>query len=696
MTRSDKGKLRDKSNYSKQDIVDCFKKLGLKKGDNVFVQSNIGLFGYLKDARRKSDYYRIFKEAFFEVIGDEGTLINPTFTYSFCKGENFDVNNTPSTVGAFTELARFDDDATRSHDANFSVVAVGKNASFFTQDPDEHSFGENSFWKRFLDNDGIFLTFNLENTFITFRHYLEKIFNVKYRYDKAFKGKIINGDSVEDKVFYHYVRDLGNPEYIPDRKKFHKLALQKNLLKKETLGKGYINLITAKDAYEVGKEGIEKDPAFFIKAKKVNDERKPNLNRYFDRLFPICRSLTGNGNRKTLEILSEIIDLKILEVPSGTQCFDWTIPPEWNVKEAWIKNSKGEKIVDFKKNNLHLLNYSISVHEKMDLKELKKHLHSLPDKPDLIPYLTSYYSKRWGFCITHNQYNSLQDDLYEVFIESTHDKNGSMTIAEAILKGKSDKEVLLSTYICHPSMANNELSGPLVTSFFYKELKKLPNRYYTYRFLFIPETIGSIYYLSQHGEHLKKNLVAGYVVSCIGDTGKFTYKKSRQGDSLADRCAESILKQTEQEFIIEDFFPTGSDERQFCSPGFNLPVGSLMRTRYGKYPEYHTSGDNKDLISFEAMEHSITKYLEIVNLIENNFKYINTMPFCEPQLGKRGLYPTLGSQKNISEFVNSMMWILNLSDGNHDLIHISQKSNIPVAQLIPVIKKLIENGILTK
>ncbi|MEO8664941.1 MAG: DUF4910 domain-containing protein [Ignavibacteria bacterium] len=421
---------------------------------------------------------------------------------------------------------------------------------------------------------------------------------------------------------------------------------------------------------------------------------KEVLEKYFDRLWPINRSLTGNGNRETLKILSEIINMEISEIPSGTECFDWTVPSEWNVKEAWIMDSKGNTIVDFKNNNLHLLGYSEKFSGKLDLNELKEHLHSLPEQPAVIPYLTSYYKSRWGFCITHDQLENLHNDTYEVLIDSELDPKGSMTIGEAVLKGDTDEEILLSTYICHPSMANNELSGPLVTAFIYDVLSKKTQRKYTYRFLFLPETIGSIYYLSKHGKKLKKDLAAGYVVTCIGDKGNFTYKKSREGNTLADRAAELVLNQSGNDFTVEDFFPTGSDERQYCSQGFNLPVGSLMRTRYGKYEEYHTSADNKDCITFEAMESSVETYLKIFKVIEENETYINTMPHCEPQLGKRDLYPTLGSQKNTSELVNAMMWVLNFSDGSNDLISISEKSKIDFEVVKEASDKLVEKGIL--
>lgn len=422
---------------------------------------------------------------------------------------------------------------------------------------------------------------------------------------------------------------------------------------------------------------------------------KTQIEHYFDRLWPITRSLTGEGNRKTLKILSEIIDLEITEVPCGTQCFDWHIPPEWNIKEAWIKDSKGNMILDFTDNNLHILGYSETFRGILRYEELITHLYTLPEQPDLVPYLTSYYKRRWGFCLSHNQFLLLdRDEIYEVLIDSSLNDKGSMTIGEAIIKGKTEKEVLFSTYICHPSLANNELSGPLVSAFIYKKLKEYKYLRYTYRFIFVQETIGSIYSLSVKGELWKKNLIAGFVITCIGDKGIFTYKKSRRGNALPDRAVETILHQTEKEFNIIEFFPSGSDERQFCSPGFNLPVGSLMRTMYGKYPEYHTSADNKDFISFEAMEKSVLKYLEVIEVMEKNERYINTMPYCEPQLGKRGLYPDLGSQKGTESFVEAMMWILNLTDGSNDLIAISEKSKISIKELIPIVKTLIENGIL--
>ncbi len=419
------------------------------------------------------------------------------------------------------------------------------------------------------------------------------------------------------------------------------------------------------------------------------------LEVLFDKLWPINRSLTGDGNRLTLEVLKEVIDLQISEIPSGTACFDWVVPPEWNIKEAWIKDHVGNIILDFKDNNLHILGYSQAFEGIVTYSELVKHLYTIPEQPDLIPYRTSYYERRWGFCLSHHQFMALDPhQTYEVKIDATFQKNGHMTIGEAFLKGESEEEILFSTYICHPSMAVNELSGPLVTAFIYQKLKSLPSLRYSYRFLFIPETIGSIFCLSKYGEFWKRQLKGGFVVTCVGHAAPFTYKKSRLGNSIIDQAVEVVLKHGQEPYSLLDFFPGGSDERQYCSPGFNLPVGSLMRKMYGQYPEYHTSGDNKSIMCFESMEKTISVYLEIIQLLERNKRFINKFPHCEPQLGKRGLYPSVSKPKGNNSFIQSMMWLLNYSDGTNDLISIIQKSNLPPNDVYEALEALLASEII--
>ncbi|MCP9236781.1 DUF4910 domain-containing protein [Lewinella sp. JB7] len=422
---------------------------------------------------------------------------------------------------------------------------------------------------------------------------------------------------------------------------------------------------------------------------------KSDIEGYFDRLWPINRSLTGEGNRKTLEILSEIVDLNIKEVPSGTKCFDWEVPPEWNVKEAWIENSAGERIVDFADHNLHLVGYSEPYVGTLSFAELDEHLYTLPEQPTNIPYVTSYYKRRWGFCMAHNKYESLdRSDTYRVCVDTSFNGSGSMTMAEATIDGTSDREILFSSYICHPSLASNELSGPLVASFVYRELANRDNLYYTYRFAFHPETIGSICYLAQNGRRLQQKLDAGYVLTCLGDEGSFTYKQSRRENALCDRVTEMVLSQSDCAYSIIPFSPIGSDERQYCSPGFNLPVGSLMRTKYEEYPEYHTSADNKEYVSFSSMEDTVRKILQIVDVLEMNHHFVNQRPYGEPRLGKLGLYPSLGTPKRNQEEFAAMMWLLNLADGYNDMLAISTRSGIPLSELIPVANKLTEKGLL--
>lgn len=420
------------------------------------------------------------------------------------------------------------------------------------------------------------------------------------------------------------------------------------------------------------------------------------LEAYFDRLWPICRSLTGDGVRKSLQILSEIIPLRVTEVPSGTNVFDWMVPEEWNISDAYIITPDGRKICEFAKNNLHVVSYSEPVDRKMSFEELDQHLHSLPAQPDAVPYLTSYYKRTWGFCISQREREQLpKSGEYTVVIDSSL-KSGSLTYADCLLKGETDREILISTYVCHPSMANNELSGPLVAAFLYRQLKAMPKRRFTYRFVFVPETIGAIAYLATNGQEMRSKLEAGYVVTCIGDKGAFTYKRSKDASRNVDRVAEHVLKHSGATHSVIDFAIGGSDERQYCSPGFNFPVGSLMRTMYQRFPEYHTSLDNKSFISFTAMAESVEMYLRICRTHELNKKYSGTVLFGEPQLGRRGLYPQTGGQKTRAEQLSMMLHLITWADGKQDLVEIAERFGKSALDFEPVIVSLEEAGLLKK
>jgi aminopeptidase-like protein len=360
-----------------------------------------------------------------------------------------------------------------------------------------------------------------------------------------------------------------------------------------------------------------------------------------ERLYPICRSITGNGVRETLSILNEDIPVSITEVPTGTKVLDWEIPDEWNINDAWIKNAEGEKIVDFKILNLHVLNYSIPFENTVNLNELKEHLYTIPEYPDWIPYRTSYYKKQWGFCMSHNQFKNLPDGEYQVKIDSEL-KPGSLTYGEVFIPGKSEEEVLFSCHVCHPSLCNDNLSGIVLATKLANMISSL-DLHYSYRFLFVPGTIGSIAWLSKNEDKLH-NVKHGLVLTLLGDSTPFQYKKSRQESAEIDKILEYVLSNKKGTKIL-DFSPYGYDERQYCSPGFNLPVGRLSRTPFEEFPEYHTSADNLNFISSSHLSESLSLLLNVVAIIESNKKYINLQPKGEPQLGKRGLYKSVGGHR---------------------------------------------------
>jgi aminopeptidase-like protein len=411
--------------------------------------------------------------------------------------------------------------------------------------------------------------------------------------------------------------------------------------------------------------------------------------RFIADAYPICRSITGDGVRRTLAMIQERIPLEIREVPTGTPVFDWTVPREWNVRDAWIKDPSGCKVVDFQACNLHVLNYSVPVHERLSLAELKKHLFALPDKPDLIPYRTSYYKEAWGFCLRHRTLEALPDGEYEVLIDSTL-ADGSLTYGECLLPGDSEREVLLSTHVCHPSLCNDNLSGIAVITELAHELQSRPRRRYSYRFLFIPGTIGSITWLALNDVKIDHGIVAAN----LGDPGKFHYKKSRRGNAEIDRAVLSVLQSSGEPFGVEEFVPFGYDERQFCSPGFNLGVGSLTRTPYGRYPEYHTSADDLDFVKPEALEGSLRAYLAVMDVLEGNRRYLNLNPKCEPQLGRRGLYRTIGGDESGRARELALLWVLNFSDGENDLLDIAERSGLSFAAIREAADALLEVGLL--
>jgi aminopeptidase-like protein len=412
------------------------------------------------------------------------------------------------------------------------------------------------------------------------------------------------------------------------------------------------------------------------------------------KLWPINRSITGQGVRETLNIISDILpNLKIHSVPSQTKVFDWMVPKEWEVTKAHIITPKGKKICDFSKNNLHLVGYSIPFKGDISLDKLKEHLYTLPEQPNAIPYITSYYEERWGFCLTQEEFDTLENGTYKVVIDSSL-FDGELNYGELLIKGKSDKEILLSTYICHPSMANNELSGPTVVTFLAKWLLEISKPEYSYRIIFIPETIGSITYLSRNYKHMKNKTIAGFNVSCVGDDRAYSYVPSRNGRTISDLIAKHVLKWIDKNFVEYSWLDRGSDERQYCSPGIDLPIASILRTKYGKYPEYHTSLDDlKNVVTPEGLNGGYCVIKKAIEAIESNKRYRASV-MCEPQMGKRKLYPTLSTKKS-GEEVKLMMDFISLCDGKNSLLQIAESLNVPIWNLYDLVKKLENQDLIS-
>jgi aminopeptidase-like protein len=418
------------------------------------------------------------------------------------------------------------------------------------------------------------------------------------------------------------------------------------------------------------------------------------MHRLAKELWPICRSLTGDGVRLTLKTLQrELPGLTLHEVPSGTRCFDWEVPNEWNIRDAWVIGPDGEKVVDFKASNLHVVGYSEPVDTELDLTELLPHLFSLPEQPTAIPYITSYYKRFWGFCMTHERLEALKPGKYRVKIDSTLEP-GHLTYAELLLPGREPGEILLSTYVCHPSMANNELSGPVVTVALAKWLAGLSDRRFSYRIYFGPETIGSIVYLQRNLAQLKARLEAGYVITCVGDERSYSFLPSRRGDTLADKVTRSVMREMVPGFKEYSFLARGSDERQYCSPGADLPVVSVMRTKYAEYPEYHTSLDDLSFVTPTGLDGAFEVLKGCLEVLESNRTYRTAQP-CEPQLGKRGLYPNI-STKGTRDQVKDMMNFLAYCTGEEDLVSIANRIEVSPFKLIPIAQRLHEAGVIVE
>ncbi|WP_338682412.1 DUF4910 domain-containing protein [Streptomyces acidiscabies] len=413
------------------------------------------------------------------------------------------------------------------------------------------------------------------------------------------------------------------------------------------------------------------------------------MHALVERLYPLCRSITGDGVRATLEIVGEHVPLEVHEVPTGTQVLDWTVPQEWNIRDAYVADATGRRVVDFAASSLHVLGYSVPVARRMPLAELREHLHTLPDHPSWVPYRTSYYKPTWGFCLAQDTLDALPDGEYEVRIDSTL-ADGHLTYAEHVIPGQVPDEVIVSCHVCHPSLANDNLAGIAVATYLAKALAE-QRPYYTYRFIYAPGTIGAITWLARNAERIDR-VKHGLVLACAGDSGQLTYKKSRRGDAEIDRVLGHVL--AERPHLVKEFSPYGYDERQYCSPGFDLGVGSLSRTPYAGYPEYHTSADDPDFVSPAAMEDTLAVCREAFGVLDRNRRYVNLSPYGEPQLGRRGLYESLGGRSDAQQAQMAMLWVLSLSDGEHSLLDVAERAGLEFGSVVAAADALHDAGLI--
>jgi aminopeptidase-like protein len=409
------------------------------------------------------------------------------------------------------------------------------------------------------------------------------------------------------------------------------------------------------------------------------------------RLFPLCRSLTGKGVRETFDLIEEQIPIQRTEIPSGTRVFDWVVPDEWNIRDAYVSTPDGARVIDFRRSSLHVVSYSEPVRARLPLEALRERLHTLPDQPDLVPYRTSYYERTWGFCLSHRQLLELRPGEYDVVIDSSL-QPGKLTYAEHRIEGSGHREVLISTYVCHPSLANDNLSGIVVATMLAKRLRGRKLRH-TYRFLFAPGTIGPLAWLHQNRKGLDR-IEHGLALSCIGDGGDFTYKRSRRGSAEIDQAMEAVLRDSGAPHRVLPWEPWGGDERQFCSPGFDLPVGSLMRTPHGEFDGYHTSADGLERIRPEALAEAVDRCVELVEVLESNRRPINLSPYGEPQLGRRGLYRSAGGAVPTPADERALLWVLNQGDGHSSLLEIAGSSGLPYARLRGAAERLEAAGLV--
>ncbi len=673
---------------------------GLKKGDRVYVTSDVKslLYGLMNNDDETD--LNILIDGIIEIIGEEGSLVFPTFNWSFCGGKPFDYYKTPAKTGSLCKIAMARDDFRRTKHPIYSFTVWGKDTEDLCALDNKSSFGPDSPFAYMVEHGyrNLFIDKDLEHSFV-FVHYAEQSvgnLHANYRYLKDFTGDYTDENGVTTKRTYDMNvraldKDVTNVIYA-----FEDEFIEKGIMKRFYINDIEYKMIELKRSHPILQEDVRHNRSRRICSYIGQDdpylEDGKEMFALAEELFPICRSITGEGVRKTFEILRRYMpDMKLFEVASGTKVFDWTIPDEWNIRDAYIEDEAGNRIVDMKVNNLHVMGYSVPVDEWMELSELKEHIFTLKDQPDWIPYCTSYYKERWGFCMSEKQLQALSEGRYHAYIDSTL-APGSLTYGELLIPGESREEIFFSSYICHPSMANNECSGPVVMTKLAQYISGMKNRRYSYRLVLVPETIGAITYISRNLEVMKKNIIAGFNVTCVGDDRAYSIVHSRYANTLADRVLMNVLSGQDPDFCEYSYLERGSDERQYQAPGVDIPLVCFCRTKYHIFPEYHTSADNLDIISPDGLAGSLDVLIKCIEALENDHKY-RIKCLCEPQLGRRGLMPTMSNKESYKDTL-ILKDISAYADGTNDIFELSDHIGHPVADMLPTIKKMVDAGLL--
>lgn len=718
------------SDYIK--LKDLASHLHLREGDNVYVTSDVKQLLYDCMSNGDDTDLNILIDGIINIIGENATLVFPTFNWAFCKGEPYDHYKTPCKTGSLGKIALARDDFARTKHPIYSFAVWGKDKEKLCELDNKSSFGPDSPFNFMVEHGyrNLFIDKDTQHSFV-FVHYAEESNGpVPYRYLKDFTADYTDENGVTRKATYSMnVRNLGMDVENTI------LPLEDEFIEKGIEDRFYINdieykIIELKESYPIMAGDVINNRSRRI-CSYIGQEDDPkvlgdSMYKLADRIFPICRSITGQGVRETFAILKEYIpDLKLYEVPTGTKVMDWTVPKEWRIEEAYIEEEEGRRIIDFKENNLHVLGYSTPIDKWMSLEELELHIYTLKDQPDLIPYVTSYYKERWGFAMTQKMKDSLKSGKYHAVIRSEL-FDGSLTYGELIIPASSHgdslqaaKEIFLSTYICHPSMANNECSGPSVMAHLVSYIKSLRNRKYSYRIVFVPETIGAITYLSRNIDIMKKNITAGFNITCVGDDRTYSIIHSRYGDTLADRVLTDVLKEHYPDYDDYSYLKRGSDERQYQAPGVDIPLVCFCRSKYHVYPEYHTSGDNMSIVSPEGFYGAFSVMRKCIDKLETDMptgestgtgsvthperaSHRNLSPLthkfrvtclCEPQLGKRGLVPTMSSKETYQETL-TMKDVLAYADGTYDIEGLAEVIEQPIEVVKKVVDQLLSAGLL--